>query len=59
MGTRFEQEFVQQGRDQARTVEETLDAAWRVLRLLPRAELTRIRSSFLDAYYPETPPKEA
>ncbi len=59
MGSRFEQEFVQQGRDQARTVEETLDAAWRVLRLLPRAELTRIRSSFLDAYYPETPPKEA
>ncbi|NLD42993.1 MAG: V-type ATP synthase subunit B [Chloroflexi bacterium] len=59
MGTRFEQEFVQQGRDQARTVEETLGAAWRVLRLLPRGELTRIRSSFLDANYPETPPQEA
>ena len=57
MGKRFEEHFVRQGREEARTVEATLDAAWSVLRLLPRAELTRIRESLLDEHYAAGPAK--
>ncbi len=55
MGAHFEEDFVRQGEDEARTVEATLDAAWRVLDLLPRSELTRIRENQLDAHYAGTP----
>ncbi|MDR7554628.1 MAG: V-type ATP synthase subunit B [Armatimonadota bacterium] len=45
----FEERFVGQGR-QPRTLVETLDLGWDLLRRLPRGELSRIDSRLLDRY---------
>ncbi|MEM4297998.1 MAG: V-type ATP synthase subunit B [Nitrososphaerota archaeon] len=50
-GDVFEQEFLMQGYDENRTIEETLRRAWNVLSTLPEGELTKIRKSFVDQYY--------
>ena len=47
----FENQYVNQGYAANRGIEETLDLGWKLLRILPRAELKRIRGSFLDQYY--------
>lgn len=47
----FEQEYVSQGYNTDRGIEETLDIGWKLLRMLPRTELKRIDDKFLDAYY--------
>ncbi|TKR24808.1 ATP synthase subunit B [Natronomonas salsuginis] len=49
----FEAEFVQQGFDTNRTVEETLDLAWELLSELPKEELNRIDEEFIETYYVE------
>ena len=41
----FEREYVSQGFETDRTIEETLDLGWKLLRMLPRTELTRIREN--------------
>ena len=33
-----------------RSIEETLDLGWKLLSILPRAELKRIRDEYLDKY---------
>ena len=48
---RFEAEFVTQGENQNRTIEETLDIGWRLMGVLPKAELKRVRPEFLDKYW--------
>lgn len=48
---RFETEYVSQGYDKNRSIEETLDLGWELLRILPRAELKRIDDKYLDMYY--------
>ena len=48
-GERFEREFLTQR--EARTIAETLDCAWDVLRELPRGELTRVHDAILDEHY--------
>lgn len=50
----FEREYVSQGYDANRSIEETLDIGWKLLRILPRSELKRIRDAYLDQYYDET-----
>jgi V/A-type H+-transporting ATPase subunit B len=47
----FEQRLVDQGRDEQRSLEQTLDRAWAVLSELPRRELTMLPASQLDARY--------
>ena len=47
----FEKEYISQGFNTDRSVEETLEIGWRLLRILPRSELKRIRETFLDKYY--------
>ncbi|HHU48953.1 MAG TPA: V-type ATP synthase subunit B [Clostridiales bacterium] len=47
----FEQRYVSQGYDVNRSIEETLDLGWDLLRILPRSELKRIRDEYLDKYY--------
>ncbi len=47
----FEQQYVSQGYEVNRTIEETLDLGWDLLRILPRSELKRIRDEYLDQYY--------
>lgn len=50
-GERFERELVGQRGDEARTIAQTLDRAWSVLRELPRADLTRVRDAVLEKYF--------
>ncbi len=52
-GTAFEQEFVGQGRNENRTIEETLDIGWKLLHILPREELDRIDTKILEKYWRE------
>ena len=47
----FEQEYVSQGYDTDRDIEETLNIGWKLLSMLPRAELKRIDDKYLDMYY--------
>ena len=47
----FENEYVSQGYETDRSIEETLAIGWKLLRILPRTELKRIKDSFLDSYY--------
>ncbi|MDL2237525.1 V-type ATP synthase subunit B [Christensenellaceae bacterium OttesenSCG-928-K19] len=47
----FETRYVSQGYATNRTITETLDLGWELLRILPRSELKRIKSEFLDEYY--------
>lgn len=46
----FEQKFVKQGKDEDRTLEDTLDLGWDMLSELPESELTRIEKSMLEKY---------
>lgn len=47
----FEKKYVSQGFNTNRSINETLDIGWELLRLLPRNELKRIKDKFLDMYY--------
>ena len=47
----FEQEYVSQGSDTDRSIEETLDLGWKLLHILPRSELKRISSKLLEKYF--------
>ncbi len=49
----FEREYVSQGYDTNRDIEETLNIGWKLLSILPRSELKRIKDEFLDEYYQE------
>lgn len=48
---RFEQEFIHQGRTN-RTLEESFERAWALLGAIPRRELKRIKTEFIDQHYP-------
>ena len=49
----FEKEYVSQGFRTDRSIEETLDIGWKLLRILPKSELKRIGDDYLDKYYSE------
>ena len=49
----FEKQYVSQGSETDRSIEETLDIGWKLLSILPRSELRRISDDFLDKYYIE------
>ena len=46
----FEQQYVSQGFDTDRTIEQTLDIGWQLLKILPRSELKRISEKYIDKY---------
>jgi V/A-type H+-transporting ATPase subunit B len=50
---RFENEFVQQGFDTNRELEETLDLGWDLVSMLPKEELNRIDEELIEEYYVE------
>ncbi len=52
-GRAFEQEFVGQGPEESRTIEQTLDIGWRALSILPRDELTRVSEAEINEHYGE------
>ena len=47
----FERQYVSQGYNTNRSIEETLDLGWKLLKLLPRTELKRISEDLLEQYY--------
>lgn len=50
-GEEFETRFVSQGKDEARSITQTLDLGWDLLGILPREELDRVDTKTLDQYY--------
>ena len=46
----FEKRYVSQGFQTDRTIEQTLETGWDLLRMLPRSELKRIRDEYLEKY---------
>ena len=48
----FEEKYVAQGFETNRTIEETLNLGWELLKILPRTELKRIRDEYLEKYLP-------
>ncbi len=49
----FEQKFINQGFTENRTIEETLNIGWKLLKILPRTELKRVRSEYIEKYLGE------
>uniref|UniRef100_A0A8R1DGV0 Vacuolar proton pump subunit B n=1 Tax=Caenorhabditis japonica TaxID=281687 RepID=A0A8R1DGV0_CAEJA len=49
---KFEKNFITQGHYENRTVFESLDIGWQLLRIFPREMLKRIPESTLEKYYP-------
>ena len=47
----FEEKYLNQGYHTDRSIEETLNIGWDLLRMLPRSELKRISDELLDRYY--------
>ena len=51
--TEFENRYVSQGNDTDRSIFETLDLGWDLLSILPKSELKRINTQYIEKYYPE------
>ncbi|PSP69420.1 V-type ATP synthase subunit B, partial [Halobacteriales archaeon QH_8_67_27] len=49
----FEEQFVQQGYDTSRDIDETLDIGWDLLSMLPKPELNRIDEENIEEHYRE------
>lgn len=52
-GRAFEEKFLNQSKNDNRSIETTLDLGWELLGMLPRTELDRISDDLLDKYYRE------
>jgi V/A-type H+-transporting ATPase subunit B len=50
-GRLFEEKFIRQNRFENRTITDTLDLGWRLLGLLPKAQLDRLKPDMLERYY--------
>ncbi|MGM9528010.1 MAG: V-type ATP synthase subunit B [Oscillospiraceae bacterium] len=49
----FEKQYVSQGNETNRSIEETLDLGWELLSILPKAELKRIKTEHIEKYLPK------
>ena len=49
----FEKRYVNQGYEENRSIQETLDLGWELLSILPKAELKRIKPEFIEKYLPK------
>lgn len=49
----FEKEYVSQGFNANRNIEETLDLGWKLLKILPKSELKRIKEKYIEKYLGE------
>ncbi|KAI5180652.1 V-type H+-transporting ATPase subunit B [Nematocida sp. AWRm80] len=54
----FETEFISQKKTESRTIEESLELAWKLLRIYPKESLNRIPDNILEKYYHVTQPEE-
>ena len=48
----FEDRYIRQGRDEDRSIEQTLELGWELLATLPESALTRIDRKILEKYHP-------
>ncbi len=48
----FEKTFINQGANENRTIEQTLDIGWHLMSLLPQIELKRLSQANIDKYMP-------
>ena len=49
----FEKRYVNQGYEENRSIEETLDLGWELLSILPKSELKRIKPELIEKYWPK------
>lgn len=49
----FELKYISQGYSSDRSIEETLDLGWNLLKMLPKSELKRISVSIINEFIPE------
>ena len=49
----FERRYVNQGYEENRSIQETLDLGWELLSILPKAELKRIKPELIERYWPK------
>lgn len=47
---KFEKEYVSQGTNTDRPIEETLNLGWKLLKILPKSELKRIKEKYIEKY---------
>ncbi len=47
----FEKQYLNQGFNKNRSIEETLNLGWKLLAMLPESEMKRVRDEFLEKYY--------
>jgi V/A-type H+-transporting ATPase subunit B len=50
----YEEKYIAQDEYENRTIEETLDLGWKLLRMVPRGEMKRVRDEYLTRYYDKT-----
>jgi len=50
----FEEKYISQGFERNRTITETLDLGWDLLKLLPVSELKRIKEKYIEKYLNKT-----
>lgn len=46
----FEDQFIRQGKNEDRSVTETLSIGWKLLDLLPKSELKRVKDEYIERY---------
>lgn len=49
----FEKQYVSQGENEDRSIYDTLGIGWKLLSILPKAELKRVRDAYIEKYLPE------
>ena len=49
----FEKQYVSQGNETNRSIEETLDLGWKLLSILPTRELKRVKVEHIEKYMPK------
>jgi len=49
----FESQYVNQGNEKIRSIEETLDLGWKLLSILPTSELKRVKPEMIQKYLPK------
>jgi len=50
-GQELESKFIAQGKNENRSITETLDLGWHILSILPAAELDRMKTELIEKYY--------